>query len=62
MLVSGRGALGELTVAAVFTIGHSGIAELLLGLDDIIDLLVLHGSQFRLLGLTGFVGKLGIEK
>lgn len=49
-------------MTAVFAIRNGRIAQLFLGLDNFIDLLVLDGNQFRLLGIASLEGDLGLQK
>jgi hypothetical protein len=49
-------------VAAVLAVGYSGISELLLGCDDVLDFLVLNGSQLGLGDLAGFKSELGVQE
>ena len=52
----------EHTVPAVFSIRKSGVSELLLGFNDVLDIPVLDGNELRLFDLALLKGSLGLQQ
>ena len=52
----------EHTVSAVFSIRKSGVSELLLGLNNVLDIPVLDSNEVRLWDLTLLIGSLGLQQ
>lgn len=50
------------TVPAVFAIGNSGVSELLLDIDNLLDVLVLDSNELRLRKLALLEGSLGVQE
>lgn len=49
-------------MSAVFAIGDTGVSELLLGVDDLLDILVLDSNELRLGDLALLKGGLGVQE
>jgi hypothetical protein len=49
-------------VTTVLAVRQSSISELLLGCDNVLDFLVLNGSQLGLGDLAGLKGELGVQE
>lgn len=52
----------EHTVPAVFSIRKSGVSELLLGFNDVLDIPVLDSNEVRLWDLALLKGSLGLQQ